>query len=228
MNFTLAITTYNRYELLKQSFAQVLNDPRIGEILILDDCSDWAIYTWVNDLTNLHDKIKVVRQAVNRGMSLNKAHAVAMAAHEWVILFDSDNSLSPAYLDAIPEELFPDTIYMPSFARPEFNFQRYSGLMFDQVNVKTYIKDPMFDVMLNCCNYLVHKETYGKVYKYNPDIDAADTVNMAKNWLAAGNSFYVVPGMEYTHRVHKQSGFLANVNKNMKDAERIKKEIANL
>lgn len=226
MTLTLAITNFNRFELLKQSYAQVLTDKRIDEILILDDASDHHIYEKVVTLAG--GKVKVIRQAVNRGMQQNKADAIAYAKNEWVIIFDSDNVITPGYLDAIPDALYDDTIYMPSFARPEFNFKRYEGLLFDRVNVKQFIKDPPFAVLLNCCNYLTNRDAYGKVYKHNPEIDGADTAYFAHRWLVAGNSFYVVPGMEYTHRVHSNSGFLANIDKNMRDAEIIKKQIASL
>ncbi len=226
MTFTLAITNYNRFQLLKESFAEVIDDPRIGEILIVDDCSEMVIFEQV--MTLMAPKVKIVRQPVNRGMSLNKAHAVALSTHDWVILFDSDNSLSPDYLDALPEELYKDTIYMPSFAKPEFNFKKYEGLLFDVVNVKQYIRDPPFNVLLNCCNYVVHKETYGQVYREDSEVKGADTISMAKNWLKAGKDFYVVPGMEYNHRVHKGSEFMKNVDYNIKHAERIKREILSL
>jgi hypothetical protein len=117
---------------------------------------------------------------------------------------------------------------MPSEARPEFLFKQYSGLLFDKFLIKNYIKDPPFGSLLNCCNYLLNKDEYLKAYKHNPNIDGADTINMAKNWLAAGNNFYVVPGMHYRHLVHRQSQFLKEVDKNMRDAERIRKEISNL
>lgn len=226
MKYTLAITTYQRFELLKESFAQVLTDPRIGEILILDDASDIYIYNQVKSLEG--GKVKVIRQAVNRNMSRNKADAIAFAQFEWVIIFDSDNVISPAYLDAIPSELFGDTIYAPSFARPEFGFKQYEGLLFDRANVGKFINDPPFGVLLNCCNYLVNRDAYSAVYKYDPEVKGADTITFAYNWLNSGNKFYVVPDMEYYHRVHRGSGFMKDVNENMNWAEAMRKKIIDL
>lgn len=225
MTLTLALTTFNRYELLKESFAQVITDPRIDEILISDDESDWEIYTQVNSLTNLNDKIKVTRQLNNRGMGKNKADVVALSKNDFVVLFDSDNVITPSYLDALPDELFPDTIYMPSFARPEFNFRQYEGLLFDRENVGKYIKDPPFNVLLNCCNYVVPRLTYGEVYKFDPEVKGADTIAFNYRWLEAGYKFYVVPGMEYTHKVHRGSEFMKHVDYNMRHADKIKKMI---
>ena len=41
---TLAITTYNRIDMTVKSFAQVLDDPRITEIVIVDDHSTDQIF----------------------------------------------------------------------------------------------------------------------------------------------------------------------------------------
>lgn len=225
MTLTLAITVYNRYEMLLESFAQVIDDDRIDEILIMDDCSDLEYWNKIKELPKFNPKIKVVRQLENRGMQQNKFHAIGFSKNDWIVLLDSDNKIDKGYLDAIPKELFADTIYMPDFAKPEFSFKKYSGLMFNKNNVKTFINDPSFNVLLNCCNYVLNKGEYLRAYKEDPSIDGADTINAAKNWLSAGNNFYVVPGMEYDHKVHSNSQFLKQINKNLTDADRIKKEI---
>src|ERR1051325_1420638 len=99
MNLSLCITTYNRLELLKESYAQVIDDPRISEIIIVDDCStEPGIKEKVNSLAG--GKVKVFHQAQNRGMSRNKADAISYASNEWCIIFDSDNVIGPDYLDA--------------------------------------------------------------------------------------------------------------------------------
>lgn len=228
MTLTLAITTYNRYELLLESFAKVIGDPRIDEVLIMDDHSEDKYWNKIKDLDKFNPKIKVIRQLQNRKMQQNKHDAVALSKSDWVILADSDNIFDKDYLNALPAELFANTIYMPDFAKPEFSFKQYSGLMFNRHNIKDFIKDPPFSVLLNCCNYVVNKNQYVNFYKHDQNIDGADTINMAKNWLAAGNNFYVVPGMEYYHKVHSGSQFMKGVAKNMADAERIKKEISML
>lgn len=41
---TLALTHWNRFDMLCESFAQVIDDERIGEIVIVDDHSDDGSY----------------------------------------------------------------------------------------------------------------------------------------------------------------------------------------
>lgn len=225
MTYTLAITTYNRYEMLLESFAQVIGDDRISEILILDDCSEIDYWNKIKDLGSYNPKIKVIRQMKNRGMAVNKRDAVAYSLNDWVILFDSDNIISSAYLDAIPENLFNDTIYIPDFARPNFDFQAFSGMRINGKVAAKNIKDSVFNMMLNCCNYLVPRDRYVSTFKEDTTVKGSDTIAFAYNWMRNGNWFEVVKGMEYFHRVHKDSGFLADASYNLKKAEFTRKLI---
>jgi len=52
---TLSITTYNRSELVTESFDKVITDDRISEIIIVDDFSSIEIF---NDLKNRIDNLK--------------------------------------------------------------------------------------------------------------------------------------------------------------------------
>ena len=227
MNLSLCITTFNRFELLKESYAQVIDDPRISEIIIVDDCStEPGIKEKVNSLAG--GKVKVFHQAQNRGMSRNKADAISYASNEWCIIFDSDNVITPDYLDAIPVYLSSDTIYCPSFAKPEFDFRFHEGKFYDQKKSAREIRLDGYNVAMNCCNYLVHRDTYMAVYKFNPAHIASDTIWHAYNHLKAGGSFYIVPGMHYYHRVHKGSGFLQGVDHNMRMQAEVRKMIMEL
>lgn len=227
MKLSLCITTFNRYDLLKESYAQVIDDPRISEIIIVDDCStEPGIKEKVNGLAG--GKVKVFHQVQNRGMSRNKADAISYASNEWVIIFDSDNVIGTDYLDAIPRRLLSNTIYCPSFAKPEFDYRRYEGMQFLSANASGWMKEDMFNTCMNTCNYVVNRDFYLSTYQYSPDHIASDTIWHAYNHLKSGGSFLVVPDMQYYHRVHKGSGFLQGVDHNMKMQNEVRKMIMNL
>lgn len=237
MKLSLAITTYNRFELLFQSFEKVLNDDGIDDIVILDDCSNHDIFNkCIKKVEEIgSEKIRLIRQSSNRGMSMNKRDAVAYCKNEWVILLDSDNVIDSSYLDALTIEsgmdLFPvakQFIFCPFFAAPNFNYKSYEGLWIDAVEAKRIIKEPMGECLFNTCNYVVNKEAYLTIYEHNPAMKGTDTIYFNYLWLKAGGFFYVVPGMEYFHRVHEGSGFMADVHYNMKKAEEVKKLILSL
>jgi glycosyltransferase involved in cell wall biosynthesis len=225
---SLCITTYNRYEMLMESFAQVLNDDRISEIVIVDDCSEITTYDMVIAGIFGMPKVRLIRNGFNLGMSLNKKKAVELAKNEWCIILDSDNVIWPDYLDALDKIglLNRGTIYCPSFARPQFDFRKYAG--WHILHAGNMMQEPMGECLFNCCNYVVNRDEYLRAYEHNPAMKGTDTIWFNYLWLKAGNSFYVVPGMEYMHRVHDGSGFLQEVHYNMKKAKEIKELIKQL
>lgn len=245
LKLSLCITTYNRPELTIEAFEKVYNDPRIDEIVIVDDCSDMenmgALCSKVSLLPQLNDnaygKIKIHRNAENIGMSRNKAKALEYATNDWCILFDSDNVLDVDYLDAFYKEFEYATslgmnpnhfIFCPDFAKPDFNYTKYAGTLYNKANVASYINYDDFNCLMNTCNYIVHRPTYLKSYIYNPDHIASDTIWHNYNHLIAGGGFIVVSNMQYFHRVHKESGFMQNVDYNIKQAEKVRKLISEL
>ena len=244
---SLCITNYNRYEMLLESFAQVLNDDRISEIVIVDDCSTDEIYGKVLAAVFDMPKVKLYRNQQNLGMSLNKKRAVELAKSEWCIILDSDNAIGLDYLDALfktghfyaaplrnrgittPEHYFYDNwIYCPSFAKPQFDYRKFEGWHTRLPYAKNLLKDPAGECLFNTCNYVVNRAEYLKVYQHNPEMKGTDTIWFNYLWLKAGNSFYVVPGMEYFHRVHDGSGFLADCSYNMAKAKEVKELIKSL
>lgn len=250
MKLSLCITTYNRFELLKESYAQVIDDPRISEIIIVDDCSaEPGIKERVNSLAG--GKVKVFHQVGNRGMSLNKCDAIGYASNPWAIIFDSDNIIGPDYLDAFFKLAIEGDalnefgnitnikkfIFCPDFAKPEFDYREYkignggvgirSGI-YGKRESAFEIKNDSFNCLMNTCNYIVHRDNYLSTYQYNPDHVASDTIWHNYNHLKSGGLFCVVPDMQYYHRVHKGSGFLQGVDHNMKMQAQVRKMIMNL
>lgn len=229
MKISLAITTYLRYEMTIESFAQVIDDPRIINVQILDDASEDDSYSKLYQHFRGHPKVKVSRQLQNRGMGRNKADAVALCDNDWVILLDSDNIIDKSYIDAIEYITLDErTIYCPVFARPEFDFRKFAGLTFGKHNIGKKMTDDMFNVAMNCCNYLVNRRKYIESYKHSPEHKSSDTIWFNYNWLKGGGLFEFVHGMEYTHRIHPGSGFLQDANYNMKKAAEVRRLIMQL
>lgn len=230
MNISLAITTFNRYELTIKSFEKVLLDKRIDDIVIVDDKSTDQSFIKLANYFYGNSKVRTIQQAENRGMSVNKMCAISLCRNEWVIILDSDNELSSEYIDALYElgEWKEDTIYAPEWAKPTFDYRQWSGICFDKNNIKEYIGKPYFGAMLNTSNYVVNKNFYLKCYKEDKSIKETDTIHHLKNHLEQDGKFYVVPNMQYQHLVHENSGFMLNVNYNMAKSFEIEKQIMEL
>lgn len=228
MKLTLAITVFNRYEMLLESFTGLIDDPRIDEILIMDDASEDKYWKKIEQLPKFNPKIKVCRQFENRGMSINKRDAIFNSKNEWVIIADSDNVFKKNYVDALLRvpKLAPHIIYCPSFAAPNFDYRKYQGnIYFKSSSFQLLLQETEFSCLMNTCNYVVNREAYIKCFEENKEMIASDTIWFNYLWLKAGNAFYVVPDMEYTHRVHKGSGFLEQIEYNMTQADKVKKLI---
>lgn len=140
----------------------------------------------------------------------NKREAVSKASNEWVILLDSDNVIDVNYLDKIYnlKDTFESTpwlpfqILQPSFAKPSFNFSEYQGMMITKENISKHIEYATFGTMLNAMNFFINRDEYLKVWDGSVDPVTSDSIYFNYKWLEAGNSIYVVPGLEYEHRVH--------------------------
>lgn len=214
---SLCLTTYNRTELLYESFASILEDERVSEVIIVDDWSHELIYNAILSKFKNVDKVKVFRNEKNLDCYKNKQKSISLASNEWVIIADSDNVFKKDYIDRI-ESLFTaglntKTLYQPSFAKPHFNFTLYEGLVIDKHNVVNNINDAMFQTMLNAMNYFVNRDEYLKVWDGSVDPVTSDSIFQNYNWLKAGNNIYVVPGLEYEHRIHNDSHYKINVRR---------------
>lgn len=213
---SICIPTFNRTDLLFESFSKVINDDRVSEIVIVDDCSNShtiiEIQRFIRDSES--NKIRLFKNEYNLDCYRNKHEAVSKATNKWVILLDSDNVVDQDYIDCIEgRSTDPKCILQPSFARPHFDFRKYCGMEISMKNVHKYIGDATFETMLNACNFFVNREEYLKVWDGSIDPVTSDSIYFALKWLEAGNFIYVTPGLEYEHRVHDGSHYRNNVRR---------------
>lgn len=202
---SICIPTWNRPELTINSFMDVYGDERVSEIVIVDDASELHNYEKLKQITDYLPKVKLFRNESNKDCYVNKKIAVELATNHYVVLFDSDNTLNKNYLDRIFSLSFEDashTIFTPSFAKPHFNFEAYSGEVINKRNVSEFIDKPMFEVCLNACNYFVNREEYLKVWDGSVDPVTSDSIYFMSKWFESGNSLYIVPDLNYEHKVH--------------------------
>ena len=203
MKISLCITNYNRLAYLFKSFEQVLNDERIDEVVIVDDCSDINLYRSIEEITRYMPKVKLFRNENNLDVYANKREAISKAENEYCIIFDSDNVISTQYLDKIYSvEWNSKTILAPDFAEPVFDYTKYAGIVFTKQNIAQYAFKAGFDCLMNTMNYFVHKDSYLSVWQSNPYINGADSIYMNYLWLLAGNEIHCLSGLRYFHRVN--------------------------
>ncbi len=205
---TLAITSWQRYEETLNSFIQVVDDERIQEVVIIDDASDIEIYKRLELAASFHSKVKLFRNQINYGCYLNKRQAVALSSGEYLILWDSDNTMTKEYLDKIFEQEWKeDTILAPDFAMPHFSYQAYSGITFDQHNIAQYIDKPMASTALNTCNFFVNRNRYLETFDASLEPVTCDSIYFNYCWLKDEGKIHILRGLQYPHLVHDKSHY---------------------
>lgn len=205
---SICIPTFNRVELLFNSFERVKDNDNVSEIVIVDDVSREDIYERIVERAKENPKIKLFRNKENLDCYKNKYEAIAHATGRWCCLWDSDNEFSFDYLYHLFQmlEWCDDTAYLPSFAAPHFDYRKYEGLTITSDNVAKYMDDPTFSCMLNTHNHFVNKRFYMKCWDESTNPHTSDSIYMNYLWLKNGGKLYVVPGLTYQHRVDNHEG----------------------
>lgn len=227
---SIAITHFNRFSLLVECLESVLCDPRIGEVVIVDDASTDDSYERIKEFFGDDPRVKLFRNDKNLDCYINKAIAVRHCKGEWVILFDSDNVMQIGYINTLfaIDPWDKDTVYCPDFAAPLFNYTAFSGLTITRQNVGQYLRRPHFQTALNTANYFFHRDTYLEVWDGNLDPHTADSIYQAYRLLAAGKKLAIVPGLRYFHRVHDGSHYKQNHHKTGNFARVVEKLLTDL
>ena len=222
---SLCITSYNRVEETIRSFRDVLNDERIGEIVIVDDHSNLELFERLNDkveelnnqvlITTIDNgkeipRIRLSRNEKNLGVYLNKYRSVELAEYPYCIIFDSDNIIGKDYVDKLFQYAIWDSncIYAPDYAMPVFDYQQFAGKIVDKFNVKDFTKLKMFDCWINTMNYFVNKKAFLSVKQGEVLPDAADSMYINYLLLRKGISIFTVSNMRYIHTVHDESNYV--------------------
>jgi len=218
IKISLALTNYNRTDFLFESFAQVFADERIDEVVISDDHSDMDVFNTLLWKYNGIEKVKIFRNPVNIDCYRNKKRAVELCSNDWVILFDSDNIMTPSYISAIYGQKgwqnnpdYRSIIFAPEFARPHFDFRALAGKLIDRTTVAGLLNVGNCETMLNAMNYFVNRNEYLRVWDDSGlDPVTSDSIYQNYRWISHANAIYVLPGLQYDHRVHPGSHYQMN------------------
>lgn len=222
---SLCITTWKRYPMLLRSFEQVINDERIGEIVISSDADEGEQWEQLKEYCKYQSKIKLVRNDTRLGVYGNKNAAVKAASFDWVIIFDSDNVINPDYINGIFSNIWsPNQVIAPSFARPSFNYTAFQGQVISKANVASFIGQKKFDCLLNTMNYFINRGEYLKIWQPK-DVNASDTIYFNSLWLKAGNTIYIDADVQYEHLIHNGSNYQLASNESKQDCQRIENEL---
>lgn len=219
MNFTLAITTRNRIDHLKDSLPYHASFSEIDEIVVNDDVSNDY-----NEIQKLNiPKVKCFKNETNLGVFRNKLKTACLSSNNWTILLDSDNRLTQKYIDTLNNiNLDENVVYCPTFAMPELNYELLNDTWIDKNNFIQYLTTKrVCEAAFNTCNFVLSKkvatclkEEAEKYIQKNNEIPTAyDSIVI--NYLILKNNFklFFPKNMHYDHAFHAGSYYIESIKK---------------
>ncbi|NQT64453.1 MAG: glycosyltransferase [Candidatus Marinimicrobia bacterium] len=97
MNITVIIPTYNRETTLERALQSVFDQTfQAQEIIVIDDAST---DNTAGILEKYSDKISIITNSSNRGVSFSRNVGIQIARGEWIAFLDSDDQWDPRKLE---------------------------------------------------------------------------------------------------------------------------------
>jgi len=213
---SLCITTMDRWNFLKKSIPDYLDNPFIDEIIISDengnDCRE------IFKAFPLHPKLKLFSNNRRLGAFLNKQKVVSYAQNKWVCLLDSDNHAPLEYFVAfakVIDETRDNVVYLPSKTIPQanhegFDYRKYidTTITLDTVTGLLQQNQQTTECLLQTANYIFCKDFFLSCvtpYGLENQCSGMDAFLRSYVLLKRGAVLKVVKDMEYNHAVHNGS-----------------------
>jgi hypothetical protein len=218
---TLAITTYNRSDIVIDAFISVLNNDFINEIVIVDDSSQESFFeelnTKINQLEN--KKIKIYKNEYNLKPFLNKLEAIKKSTNDWIILLDSDNKITDEYIQIIKNlERDKDILYLPEILLNFDNsiisdFHSLKDVVLNKKNIKEFLENNLITTILNVGNFFVNKNNYINTFEncnFDENLQTNDAIYFSFLWITNNLNIKIVDNLKYYHRQHNGSWYSNN------------------
>lgn len=235
MKYSLCIPTMRRWNFLEKYIPLYLENPFIDEIVLVDETGEDFIE--ISAKYSSEPKIRVYQNEKRLGPFLNKVKCMKYAKNNWICLVDSDNFVDLDYFNKVNAlaPLDDETVYIPSFAAPTFDFRNFNGLLLTKESIAEIYKTDLYislEILLNTGNYVLSKKAVDVLTRYEDNTLSAscttiDVLYANYNLLRNGFKLYVVPDLTYTHVVHEGSIFIQesrekrNINMYMESLFRI-------
>lgn len=232
MYISIAITYFNKSKFISECLNDyILNENRINEIVILDDCSCDFDYTYLLELVNKlnNNKIKVYKNKKNLNIPLNKIEVLKYCSNNWIFLLDADNYIIKETIDILYnlEEWNENYIYAPTDIKKigknsnQFDYSIYNDIVFNKTEIKTRdFFNKRLVCFMNMCNYFLHKNSYLNCMEENLPIisdfidkiglkflTAYDSMFLFCLWISKNKNVLALKNLKYYHRLYSQSTF---------------------
>ena len=91
------IPVYNAESFLKKAVLALLNEPEVGEIILVDDASSDNSWQVCNDLSREFDKVKAFKHpdGKNHGCGATRNYGYSLTTFDYIVFADADNFILP-------------------------------------------------------------------------------------------------------------------------------------
>jgi len=198
----------------------------IAEIVICDETgNDYdKIMNKYGDFINNNTNFKVYKNDAVLGVFKNKLKVASLASSNYIALIDSDNFCDETYfLNAANyiqnnEKSFSEAVILcPTFAKPNFNYTKLEGKIINKQNVREYVHEGLFHVLMNTGNYILTKKIINNISFDESVLFYTTACDVLYFNLLAFQQFddfqlHIVKDLEYTHVVHGGSLYMNTIN----------------
>jgi hypothetical protein len=235
--FSLCIPTMKRWSFLKESLPKYLDNPYIGEIILVDETGE--DYDIIRQMYSAEPKIKIFKNEARLGPFLNKLECMKRATFNWIALIDSDNYADVRYFETVLQKFDPHNylrVYMPSRSLPNFDYSSFSGMTLTFPTIATLVREEKHKNLTGCFNagnYILSKQSYELLNRYRDEelskISFCCDVIYANTLLLSNQfEFYVVPNLEYSHNVHEGSVYFEYIGRSRPLSEFVQQQFLDL
>jgi hypothetical protein len=230
VKLSLCITTMDRFDTFLSKnldkYLDYLIDDVIDEIVICDENG--------NDYNKITEKYKhlletmpnfrVYKNDQRLGVFKNKLKVCSYSSNNFIVLIDSDNFPDDKYFKIVKEYIgekgktFPQhTILAPSRSinhnnAPNLNYKEFENKIVTKSNIKQYLPNIKFKVLLNTGNYVISKTITDNIKYNNVIMDIISGCDVVFFNLLAFQQFsdmeiHVIKDLEYSHTEHKDGEY---------------------
>ena len=223
MNLTVAIPTFRRWKgFLEKSLPGFLENEHVEKVLVCDETGEDIEHILASRWSG-HPKLILHKNPKRLGMYYNKRKCLELAPTPWVAVLDSDNLFPEEFFETIvslwqEKSANPNTIYASSeivrvflkTGESEEKTRQFSGWEISRNNWNSVLQTPGWNFLLNDGNWIGRKSLL-EAWPTNiseEKIRATDSLRIVRNFVLAGFTYCVVPGLRYIHTVHDDSEWI--------------------
>jgi len=100
LRISVVIPLYNAEKFVIETLDSIINQTHpVDEILVIDDCGSDGSAGTVEQYSQSHPIVKLIRQPHNQGGSAARNRGMAEAINEWILLVDADDTVDPTLVE---------------------------------------------------------------------------------------------------------------------------------